>query len=73
MVDDIVAALDEQFPPQLADDWDRVGLVVGEPAMPVRKVLFVVEQRCAYLDADGLDGREANACRQHARVRDEHD
>ena len=35
LVDDVVAALDERYPPEWADDWDRVGLVVGDPAMPV--------------------------------------
>jgi dinuclear metal center YbgI/SA1388 family protein len=43
LVDDVVAALDQRFPQHWADDWDRVGLVVGVPSMPVRSVLFVVD------------------------------
>jgi dinuclear metal center YbgI/SA1388 family protein len=39
----IVASMDARYPPAWADDWDRVGLVVGDPAMPVRRVLFVVD------------------------------
>jgi dinuclear metal center YbgI/SA1388 family protein len=42
-VADVAEALDERFPPEWADDWDRVGLVVGDPAQPVRRVLFVVD------------------------------
>ena len=38
--------------------WGRLGdLAVGElyAAMAARQAVFVVEQHCAYLDADGLD------------------
>ncbi len=42
-VGDVARLLDQRFPPGWADDWDRVGLVVGVPDMPVRKVLFVVD------------------------------
>ncbi len=40
---DVVAALDARFPPGWAEPWDRVGLVLGEPDAPVRRVLFVVD------------------------------
>jgi dinuclear metal center YbgI/SA1388 family protein len=40
---DVVAALDERYPPAWAETWDRVGLVLGEPETPVRRVLFVVD------------------------------
>jgi dinuclear metal center YbgI/SA1388 family protein len=43
LVADVVAALDERDPRRWAEDWDRVGLVVGDPAMPVRRVLCVVD------------------------------
>ena len=39
----VVAALDERYPPSWAEDWDRVGLVLGEPDQPVRRVLCVVD------------------------------
>jgi dinuclear metal center YbgI/SA1388 family protein len=58
LVDDVVAALDERYPPEWADDWDRVGLVVGDPAMPVGTVLFVVDcvpETVAEARASGAD------------------
>jgi dinuclear metal center YbgI/SA1388 family protein len=39
----VVAALDRRYPPARAQDWDRVGLVLGEPDAPVRRVLCVVD------------------------------
>ena len=42
-LDDVVRALHEWYPPQTADDWDAVGLVYGDPAAPVKKVLFAVD------------------------------
>jgi dinuclear metal center YbgI/SA1388 family protein len=42
-VADVVAALDRRYPPAWADEWDRVGLVLGEPAAPVRRVVCVVD------------------------------
>jgi dinuclear metal center YbgI/SA1388 family protein len=39
----VVAALDERYPPAWAEQWDRVGLVLGEPEQPVRRVLCVVD------------------------------
>jgi len=38
-----VAYLDGRYPPAWAEDWDRVGLVVGEPEAPVGRVLCVVD------------------------------
>jgi dinuclear metal center YbgI/SA1388 family protein len=40
---DITALLDEWFPPQHADDWDAVGLVLGDPAHDVRRILLAVD------------------------------
>jgi dinuclear metal center YbgI/SA1388 family protein len=42
-VGDLVAALERRYPPAWAQDWDRVGLVLGEPAAAVRRVLCVVD------------------------------
>jgi dinuclear metal center YbgI/SA1388 family protein len=42
-VGDVVAALEQRYPPAWAQDWDRVGLVLGEPDAPVRRVLCVVD------------------------------
>ncbi|MCU1589671.1 MAG: hypothetical protein JWP11_927 [Frankiales bacterium] len=40
---DVVAALDELYPPSLAQSWDAVGLVVGDPDAVVRRVLFAID------------------------------
>jgi dinuclear metal center YbgI/SA1388 family protein len=42
-VADVVGYLDGRYPPAWAEQWDRVGLVVGEPATPVETVLCVVD------------------------------
>jgi dinuclear metal center YbgI/SA1388 family protein len=42
-VGDVVAAMRRRYPPAWAQDWDRVGLVLGEPDAPVRRVLCVVD------------------------------
>jgi dinuclear metal center YbgI/SA1388 family protein len=40
---DVVALLEQRYPPAWADDWDRVGLVLGDPASAVQRVLCVVD------------------------------
>ncbi|SFC68243.1 dinuclear metal center protein, YbgI/SA1388 family [Nocardioides terrae] len=40
---DVVALFDEWYPPDTADSWDAVGLVGGDPADKVRRVLFAVD------------------------------
>jgi dinuclear metal center YbgI/SA1388 family protein len=42
-VADVVSAMSTRYPAEWAEDWDRVGLVVGDPAAPVRRVLLVVD------------------------------
>jgi len=42
-VADVVAAVERRYPPAWAEDWDRVGLVLGEPDATVRRVLCVVD------------------------------
>jgi dinuclear metal center YbgI/SA1388 family protein len=42
-VADVVAELERRYPPAWAEDWDRVGLVLGEPTAAVRRVLCVVD------------------------------
>jgi len=57
-VADVTAALDALYPPALAEGWDAVGLVCGDPAAPVRKVLFAVDPVLAVADeavAGGYD------------------
>jgi dinuclear metal center YbgI/SA1388 family protein len=42
-VSDVIAALDALWPPELAESWDAVGLVCGDPAAEVSRVLFAVD------------------------------
>ena len=42
-LEDVVDLLHGWYPPHTADSWDAVGLVYGDPAAPVRKVLFAVD------------------------------
>ena len=42
-LEDVVALLHGWYPPASADGWDAVGLVYGDPAAPVGKVLFAVD------------------------------
>ncbi|QLY34415.1 Nif3-like dinuclear metal center hexameric protein [Nocardia huaxiensis] len=47
---DVIAALDAAYPPQLAESWDSVGLVCGDPAEPVSRVLFAVDATAGVVD-----------------------
>ena len=40
---DVVAVLEEMHPAAWAQSWDAVGLVLGDPAQPVRRVLLAVD------------------------------
>lgn len=40
---DVVELLHGWYPPATADSWDAVGLVLGDPEAPVRKVLLAVD------------------------------
>jgi dinuclear metal center YbgI/SA1388 family protein len=42
-VRDVVAVLEARYPVAWADSWDRVGLVVGEPAAPAERLLLAVD------------------------------
>ncbi|WP_327676552.1 Nif3-like dinuclear metal center hexameric protein [Kitasatospora sp. NBC_00458] len=47
---DVIAALEELYPPQWAESWDAVGLVCGDPQAEVRRVLFAVDPVQAVVD-----------------------
>ena len=53
-VRDVVAALEAAYPPALAESWDAVGLVCGDPAEPVHRVLIAVDP-VAETIADALE------------------
>jgi dinuclear metal center YbgI/SA1388 family protein len=40
---DVIAALEAAYPPALAQDWDAIGLVCGDPDDPVSTVLVAVD------------------------------
>lgn len=42
-VDNVRKKLDEAYPPQLAESWDKIGLICGDPAAPVTKVAFALD------------------------------
>jgi len=42
-IGDVIDALEAAYPPALAQDWDAVGLVCGDPDEPVESVLFAVD------------------------------
>lgn len=39
LVQDVCRFLDEFAPPRLAEDWDNVGLLVGDAARPVKRIM----------------------------------
>ena len=54
-VGDVIAAMDAAYPPELAQDWDAVGLVCGDPDEPVRRVLVAVDATAAVID-EAIEG-----------------
>ncbi|MDZ7577879.1 MAG: Nif3-like dinuclear metal center hexameric protein [Candidatus Nanopelagicales bacterium] len=40
---EVVAAVERRFDPKVAEKWDRVGLVCGDPHQPVTSVMFAVD------------------------------
>lgn len=53
---EIIAVLDEAYPPRLAHDWDSVGLVCGDPDEPVESVTVAVDATSAVVDTVGPRG-----------------
>ena len=47
---EVTALLDGWYDPSWAEPWDRVGLVCGDPAQEVRRVLFAVDPTEAVVD-----------------------
>ncbi|MDN5743495.1 MAG: Nif3-like dinuclear metal center hexameric protein [Nocardioidaceae bacterium] len=44
---DVTDLLHDWYPPETAENWDAVGLVYGDPAATVKKVLFAVDPTLA--------------------------
>ncbi|OMC31034.1 Nif3-like dinuclear metal center hexameric protein [Mycobacterium colombiense] len=47
---DVIAALDEAYPPRLAESWDSVGLVCGDPDDKLESVTVAVDATPAVVD-----------------------
>ncbi|MGV9710286.1 Nif3-like dinuclear metal center hexameric protein [Gordonia sp. NPDC003424] len=48
---ELIQMLDDAYPPRLAEPWDSVGLVCGDPADPVSSVLVCVDVTDEVVDA----------------------
>ena len=42
-VADAIAILDRAYPPHLAESWDKVGLICGDPADPADTILLALD------------------------------
>lgn len=47
---DVIAVLDEAYPPRLAEAWDSVGLVCGDPDDKLESVTVAVDATPAVVD-----------------------
>ena len=54
----IADALNRIAPPKLAEEWDNVGLLVGEPNAPVKRVLVCLDASLAAIERAGELGAE---------------
>jgi dinuclear metal center YbgI/SA1388 family protein len=55
---EFVAILESLYPPGWAEDWDAVGLVCGDPQVPVRRVLLAVDPVAATVGQAGELGAD---------------
>ena len=54
-IQDLIGLLHTDYPPSLAEDWDNVGLQVGDPAAPLERVLLALDVTAATLaEAEAL-------------------
>ena len=53
---DVIAVLDDAYPPHLAHDWDSVGLVCGDPDESVDSVTVAVDATAAVVETVGRRG-----------------
>ena len=53
---DVIAILDGAYPPGLAQDWDSVGLVCGDPDEPVDSVTVAVDATAEVVETVGERG-----------------
>lgn len=48
-IQDLIGLIHTDYPPSLAEDWDNVGLQVGDPAAPLERVLIALDVTAATL------------------------
>ncbi|MBF6213097.1 Nif3-like dinuclear metal center hexameric protein [Nocardia puris] len=53
---ELIGVLDAAYPPRLAESWDSVGLVCGDPGDEVRRVLFAVDATAEVVE-EAIDWR----------------
>ncbi|MFC7489069.1 MULTISPECIES: Nif3-like dinuclear metal center hexameric protein [unclassified Knoellia] len=47
---DVVDVLERLYPPRTAQSWDQVGLVTGDPAQPVERILLALDPTLDVID-----------------------
>ena len=57
-VQDLLGLLHGLYPPELAEEWDNVGLQVGDPAAPVERVLVALDPGLAAVAAASRQGAQ---------------
>ena len=57
-VADAIAVLDRAYPPHLAESWDKVGLICGDPADPADTILLALD--CTQEVADAAVAADAD-------------
>ncbi|SDD70666.1 Nif3-like dinuclear metal center hexameric protein [Rhodococcus tukisamuensis] len=50
LLSEVISVLEAAYPPALAESWDSVGLVCGDPADEVTRVLIAVDATAAVVD-----------------------
>lgn len=60
---DIIGVLDAAYPPALAESWDSVGLVCGDPDQQIDTVTVAVDATAAVVDE--MDGPGAHLLLAH--------
>lgn len=50
VLSDILLAVEELWPESLAEEWDRVGLVVGRPDAEINRIMFAVDPTLEVID-----------------------
>ncbi len=54
-VREVIDVMQQLFPPALAETWDNIGLQLGEPEAPVRRVLVALDPTLAAVRQAGSD------------------